>query len=129
MTATAGYKGFLKIGVNAVAFVVDHDLAFSQEMFDITAMNQGNAWKVFIPGLLDATVKVTCKWDFTDTNGQLAIWNAFTNGTLLTMTVSPNGVNSFSITAYVKSLNPKSAVNKEDDVSFDLQCTGAVTYA
>ncbi len=128
MTAIAGYRGYVKVATFSVALVVDHDLAFSQELYDITAMNQGNAWKAFIPGLLDATLKIACKFDFTDTNGQLALWTAYLSDTLVTATVSPNGTSFWSITAYVKSINQKNAVNKEADASLDLQCTGIVTY-
>jgi hypothetical protein len=124
-------KGQIKNGANSIALVKDHDLTLPAEMYDITAMggSSGSPAKVFIPGLLDATVKVNATYDFTDTNGQLALFNAWLNGTLLTMTVSPNGTNNFSITAYVKQIDVKTAVNAADSVAFDLQCTGAVSYA
>lgn len=129
MAATAGYKGYLKNGSNSVALVVDWDAQFDAEMYDTTALNQGNAFKNFIAGLLGATLKVNVIWDFTDTNGQLAIWNAFLAGTTLTMTASPNGTNSFALTVLVKQINPKVAVNKEVTAALDLQVTGAYSFA
>jgi Phage tail tube protein len=128
MTATAGYKGNLKIGANSVALVTDHDLQVQSEMYDITAMNS-TAFKNYIPGLVDATVKVSCIFDFTDVNGQLALWNALLNGTLLTMTVYPDTTHAFSITAYVKQIDVKTTVNKEDSASIDLQPTGSISFA
>lgn len=129
MPATPGYKGYLKNGANSVALVVDWDAQFDAEMYDTTSLNQGNAFKNFIAGLLGSTLKVSVIYDFTDTNGQLAIWNAYLAGTALTMSASPNGTNAFALTCLVKQINPKVAVNKEVTAALDLQVTGAFSYA
>ena len=127
MAALAGYLGNIKIGAHQVALVTDTDFTGTQEMYDITSMGTGSAAKAFIPGLTEGTCKISLKFDYTDINGQVALWNAWLAGTLLTITLTPNGTNTISFSAYVKQMDIKTAVNKETTADVDLQPTGTIS--
>ena len=129
MAATPGYKGYLKNGANSYALVTDWNGTFDAAMLEITSINQGNAFKNYIAGLIGATLKASVIWDFTDTNGQLATWNALLSGATLSVSTSPNSSNAFSLTVLVKQIDVKVDVKKENTATLDLQVTGSFSYA
>lgn len=130
MSANQGYLGYIQIGSNKVANVKSVSFDISRMMEDITALSTSGSpttAKAFLPTLLEGTCSLTCNYDLTDTNGQLAMQNALLNGTLLSVTLSPNNVNTYAFSAYVKKEGAKNDVSKVNEGSWELQPTGAFT--
>jgi predicted secreted protein len=126
MAAVVGFSGSVKIGANTVALLDNWELNPSADVLDKTSF--GESWKTKIVGLKDWTAKASGKYDFTDTNGQLAIWTAFLNGTTVAVHFSPNGTSDFTGSAFVKSPPIKSAVDATVSVDFEFEGTGALTF-
>ncbi len=128
MAAEAGYQGWVKNGTNYIAQIKSDTFDLERAMEDITSMsNTGtpSPFKEFLPTLAQMTFSITCNWDLTDTNGQLAMQNALINGTLLSFTLSPNnGTNTYAFSAYVKKIQNKTDVSKAVESQIDLQPTG-----
>ncbi len=127
MAAVVGFEGSVKIGANTVALLNEWELNPTSDILDTTAF--GNSWKEKLAGLKDWTVKASGFYDFTDTNGQKALWDAFNNGTTVSLVLSPDGTQTFTGSALVKSPPIKSSVDSTVSVEFDLEGTGALTYA
>lgn len=129
MAASPGYDAQIKVGSNIVALVKSTQFDMQSAMEDITSMLASpNGYKVFLPVLKEMSNSLVASWDNSDTNGQLALQNAWGNNTLLTIMVTPNGgTNSYTFSAYVKKISIKSDVSKVNESSIDLQPTGAPT--
>ncbi len=129
MSASPGYDAQIKVGTNIVALVKSTTFDMQSAMEDITSMLASpNGFKVFIPVLKEMASSLVASWDNSDTNGQLALQNAWAANTLLTIEITPNaGTNSYTFSAYVKKIAIKSDVSKVNESSIDLQPTGAVT--
>jgi hypothetical protein len=129
LSATPGYEAQIKVGTNAIALVKSTQFDMQAALEDITSMLASpNGFKVFIPVLKEMTSSLAASWDNSDTNGQLALQNAWVNNTLLTIEVTPNGgTNSYTFGAYVKKISIKSDVSKVNESAIDLQPTGAPT--
>lgn len=132
MTASAGYPCTLKNGSNVVGECKKMDLGFDVDQYDVTKMTGfgGSNWRTFIPGLAKSTLKGEFNLDMTDTNGQLAFFNAISAGTLFTLhaMTGVTSTSSYDISAYVKNFSPSLDVGAEEKVSIEFQPTGAVTY-
>jgi len=132
MTATAGYPAQLKNGANIVAETKKLDLGFDIDQYDTTKMTGygGSNWRTFIPGLAKATCKGDFSLDMTDTNGQLAFFNAISSGASFTLhcLTGVTATSSFDITAFVKNFSPSLDVSKENTVAIEFQPTGAVSF-
>jgi hypothetical protein len=129
--ALAGYNTTVKLGSNLIAGINNVTFDAALDQLDTSAFNVGV--RSFIPGLSGATITVSGDYDPTDTNGQVALVNAWSNKTLLTTTTAPeflvNGTNGFSADAYVSAFNVGSAVEGKATVSFTLQLTGTITVS
>lgn len=132
MAASAGWQGLLKIGTFTVAQVQEVDEDFENILEDVSVM--GTRAEQFLPTMVKGTIKTKLFYDMTDTNGQLAVQNAFfaSPPTLLSMSFSPvNGATNttISFSAYVAKLSIKDAVEKAVTNDVDFQPTGAFTVA
>ena len=127
MAALVGYNGNVKIGANTVALMDSWELSPTANVMDITSF--GNAWKVKLSGLKDWTAKVSGQYDLTDTNGQMALWPAFLNGTTVSLELDVDGTHKFTGTAFVKSPPIKVGVDAVESIEFDLEGSGSLTYA
>lgn len=131
--AIAAYPATLKIGVNAVQDIMLQEYPFKMGMVETTAFSgSGGAavgTKTFIPTLIEAQIKASGSWNKADTNGQLVIETAFFARTTVTIIFSPNGTNTYTLTAFVMDYAIKADPKSKVDVDFTLQMTGAVTLA
>ena len=126
MTAIVGYAGAAKLSTNTIALIKSWELPLNNDLADITTF--GDAWKDYLPTLNGADPKIEGFWDMTDTNGQLALQNAYLNSTSVTLRLYVNTSNYYSGTAYIKSLNVKAAVDGVIEFSADLSFSGAISY-
>lgn len=132
MAAQAGYAGTVSISTHVIANVKSDTFDLTRMMEDITAMSTSgtpSAAKSFLPTLYEAACTLTCNWDLTDTNGQLAMQTAFFNGTLLSFVLSPNnGTNTYVFSGYIKKIGVKDDVSKIVEASYEIQPSGVVSF-
>lgn len=132
MTASAAYQGELKVGSNVVAEIQKVDLSIDVDQYDVTKLvgSGGSNARIYIPGLAKASLKLDASLDMTDTNGQLAFFNAISTGASFTLAVltGVTSTSAYNLTGYVKTFNPKLDVGAAETVSIEFQPSGAVTY-
>lgn len=126
MAALVGFGGNVKVGANAVALMDNWELNPSANMLEKTSFQE--SWKTKLAGLKDWSAKASGRYDFTDTNGQLALWNAFINGTTVAVSFLVDATHHLDGTAFVKSPPIKAGVDALIDVEFDLEGTGPLVY-
>ncbi|SRR6266702_288473 len=132
MGAIAAYQALLKVSSATVAQVQEVDADFENQMEEVSVMGQRG--RQYLPTLYKGSIKAKVFYDMTDTNGQLAIQNAFfaSPPTLLTMTFSPaNGATNttYSMTCYVAKMSIKAAVDKAIADDIELQPTSTISAA
>lgn len=125
MAALAGTGGSVKVGANTVALIKDWEISPSSNIMDITSF--GDTWKNKLAGLFDWTAKISGFYDFTDTNGQKALWDAFTGGTTVSLVLYTDTTGNITGTALLKSVPIKVGVDATADVEFDLEGISAPT--
>ena len=65
----------------------------------------------------------------TDTNGQLAIQNAWLNGTTLSANFKVSSTQTYSGSVLVESMGVQVPIGDKVSVSFSFRGTGALSYA
>ncbi len=131
MAIITGDKGAIKIGTNNVAEMESWELSADKNMIESTIF-ANSGWRTPIPGGKSWTASGSGNFDFTDTNGQLALWTAWTDGTAVTLKLYQDttvaALKYFSGQAYVKSISSKSAADGKGDVSFSFEGSGELQY-
>ncbi len=127
MATSHGKDGIVKVGANAVAETTQWSVTQTAETADDTA--QGDSWRSHIVGLNAWTASITCHWDPSDTNGQVAL----TIGASVTLNLYPSddasGDAEYTGTATVTSIGIQSSVDGIVSQSFDCQGNGALTIS
>ncbi len=87
MSTHWGLEGSVRLGSNAVAEMIEWEFTEKVEPVDDTSM--GDAYKTHIAasGIKEWSGSMTCHWDETDTNGQVAM----TVGASVTLNMYPEG--------------------------------------
>ena len=120
-----GSEGTVKIGSNAIAEVRSWELSRTAEMIEDTEI--GDAAKTFQAGNTSWSGSVSCFWDETDTNGQVAM----TAGASVTLNLYPEGATTGDIyytgTALITGITRRAGVNTMVEADFSFQGTGALT--
>lgn len=127
MAQIAGKTGSVKLGANTVAELDNWNLSIDVDMLEITKFL--DSAKGYIAGLYAWNGKASGRFDQTDATGQAALQTALLNGTTVALKLYVNATNSYSGTAFVKSMNPKASVSGTVEVEFSFQGSGALTYA
>jgi predicted secreted protein len=91
----------------------------------------GSSWKTKLAGLADYTIKIGGNFDLSDAQQAALQAAVLTNpGATITWKIYPSGTGAaYSGTALVKTEGIKFAVSSEEQVTFDLEGNGALTYA
>jgi hypothetical protein len=131
MAIVTGSNSKVTIGTTPVTVASVTSISFSPtaEINKVTAM-QDTAQKV-LPGTMSFSGSVTVKLDPADTNGQVALINAFINGTSLSFRIYTDIANThyWSGSGYIKSMPHKIAGGKAiTEVEFQYESDGAWTY-
>ena len=71
MSTFYGNNGSVRVGANTIAEVTAFDISHSSETIETTSM--GDATKTFMAAKQEWSGSITCHWDDTDTNGQMAL--------------------------------------------------------
>lgn len=130
--ALSGNEVTIKLGTNAIAGINNIGFDTALDQLDVTAFG-GTGDRVFIPGLAGATMSLEGDYDYTDTDGQKVLVDAWKGKTLLEDTTQPtftvNGTNGFSADAYVSAFSINPTVEGKVVVSYTLQLTGEITIS
>lgn len=128
--AIAGKSGSLYVGATPakVAEISGWSLDLGGDNIDTTNLDS-SGWKEFLAGLKEWSGSAEGNFKFTDTTGQKAIFDAWTNGTSLTAEFRLGATSpKFSGTIYVNGISIEDPVDDKITVSFDFQGSGALTY-
>lgn len=127
MSTYHGKNGVVKVATNAVAEVTQFSHTETAETADDTAM--GDDWRTHKAGHKAASGSITCHWDPSDTNGQVAL----AAGESVSLKLYPSGAESgdqeISCTATITSVGVQSQLEGIVSQSFDYQVNGATTHA
>jgi|SRR5579859_2506620 len=129
--AIAGYKATMQIGSTPVTMtnIQTADLQIDQDVYDISDL-AGGVWKKKLGGMTGYTLKIGGNYDLTD--AQMLSLQALiltTPGTVANWTIlTGNSTHSYAGTLLLKNMNIKFDVKKQQEVTFDGEGTGAVTY-
>jgi predicted secreted protein len=126
MATTAGKDGAVKLTTNSVAEVDTWSLDSSLDIQDITSF--GDAWHRKAGTLKDWSGKFSGRLDMTDTNGQLAVWNALNGLTTVAIRLYVGATNYFSGTALIKQWSPKSSVDGMVEFDATFEGSGALSF-
>lgn len=131
---TAGNKAIVQINnstYQTITGIKTADIQIGTDIYDITDLN-GNSWKLKLAGLSDYTLKLAGNFDLSDAQQTLLQADIITTpGTTVAWRVYPAGVGGthyFSGNALIKTYGIKVDVKSEEQVSFDLEGTGAISY-
>jgi hypothetical protein len=120
-----GSEGIVKLTTNTVAEVRAWELSHTAEVIEDTEL--GDANKTFQAGNASWSGSVSCFWDETDTNGQVAM----TAGASITLNLYPEGASStdkyYSGAAIVTGITRRAAINGMVEAEFTFQGTGALS--
>lgn len=129
--ATAGYAGLLKVGSVALIQLSSVEITANGDKYDVTVMSGMStpAWKAFISGLRDWTLKISGFWDQINDADQATLWTDYNNGTLVSLTFSPNtGTNNFTGSAIFTSIGMKFPVGGAETVDWSFQGSGPLSF-
>ena len=122
-----GSEGTVKVGANAYSEIRSWSL--SEEAETIEDPTMGDAARTYQVGLKTWSANVTCYWDETDTNGQVAS----AVGNSITLNLYPEGATSadtyYTGTGIVTSTEKSAELDGMVEISFDVTGTGALSTA
>lgn len=121
VSPTAGGAGVY----TAVAGIKSINAELSGQNLDITVFTA--SFVARIQGLKDTKFALAGVYESADTNGQLAIQNAYLNDTILWIQMLYNGVNGFKQEVKVAKFAVDASVDKTVDVIIDLEGHSVVT--
>lgn len=128
--ATAGCGASFLLGTNTVAELTNVSNSFTGETLDVTTFDS-SCVREFIAGLRSGTMDITGFYDPTDTNGQVAMWTAWYEGTTLTGAQQPkflvDGTNGFSGDGVISSYSVDATVDGLVNFSATIQMTGTIS--
>lgn len=127
--ATAGMVAGLYISTNKIAELTAPKISSGAEIIDITSLDSAG-WKESLAGLKDWSISSDGNLKMTDTNGQAALWTAYTTGASVSLVfrLGSTATPSFSGSAFVTKFEPGADVTGKQTISITLTGTGALTY-
>ena len=127
MATHTGSQGTVKVGSNAVAELKSWTLDQTQDTVETTKL--GDVVKTYSVTQSSSSGSLSCHWDETDTNGQVAL----TIGATATLNLYPEGATSgdtyYSGSAIITSVGVSQSHDGLVERSFGFQISGAVTIA
>jgi len=118
-------EGTVKIGSNVIAEIRDYSIEQTANTIETTEI--GDTSKTFVAGQVASSGSMTCFWDETDTNGQVAM----AVGNSVQINFYPEGDTGgdtyYDMQALITSVGVSASVDGLVERSFGFQGTGAVT--
>lgn len=118
--ALAGKGGSVYLGANKVAEITSWSLDLGADDIEITSFDSAGK-KEFLAGLTEWSGSFEGNFKPDDTNGQKAIFEAWANGTPVSLVLKVDDTVSFSGSAFVK---PSVEVPADDKASFSCDFQG-----
>jgi predicted secreted protein len=136
MAAKAGYLAVVQINnttYTTVGGLKTADLQIGTDLYDITTL-AGDGWKTKLPGLADYTLKLGGNFDLSDAQQAMLQAAVITvPGLAVDWKIYPAGTGAgapfYAGTCFIKTEGIKFDVKNEEQVSFDLEGNGAITYS
>ena len=127
MSNHKGSEGLVKIGANTIAEVKDWSLSETADTIEDTIM--GDVARTRKGSLTSASGTISCFWDETDANGQIAMQA----GSEVALKLYPEGSTSgdyfASVSAIITANDSSAAMDGMVEASFSFESNGAVTWA
>lgn len=123
--AIAGKEGSVYIGANKVAEINTWSLDLGADDIEITSFDS-NGWKEYLAGLKEWSGSFEGNFKPTDTNGQVALINAWVAGNSVSLELRIDATKKFSGSAFVKP-SIEMPVDDKGGFSCDFQGTGELT--
>lgn len=120
-----GKNAVIKQGATAINGLNDAGISFDGALIDGTTFSDGG-WKKQLQGLKSGKLSLSGFYKGIDT-GQVALYNAWANGSNVSVTYLPDGINGWTFDYKVSSMNMGAAVAGEVSVSYELESDGAVS--
>lgn len=134
--AIAAYPATIKSGSTVINDIMTYELPLKMDLVETTAFSgSGGAAigvKTFVPTLTGTQIKASGSWNAaigTGDTGQLALQTAFLGRSTVSLVLSPNGTNTYTVTCYISDMAIKADVKGVVTVDFTLQTTGALVAA
>ena len=122
-----GSEGVVKIGANTISEVKDWSLSETADTIEDTTM--GDVARTRKPSWTSASGSLSCFWDETDANGQIAMQA----GTEVALKLYPEGATSgdyfASVQAIITSQDASASMDGMVEATFSWESNGAVTWA
>jgi len=122
-----GSEGLVKIGTATVAEVKDWSLSETADTIEDTTM--GDVARTRKPSLTSASGTISCFWDETDANGQIAMQAGSEVALKLYPEGSASGDYFASVSAIITTQDASAAMDGMVEASFSFESNGAVTWA
>lgn len=127
MAIVTGANSKVMIGSNVVGSITSVSFSPQAEINKVTAL--GDNYQKVIPGTMTFSGSMTCKLDTGDTNGQVALINAFIGGNSVSFKIYTDTAHYWSGSGYIKSMPHKIAGGKAvTEVEFQYESDGQWTY-
>lgn len=128
--ALAGKSVVVAVSVDDVTYYTvaemnDMSMSFSGDNIDVTVF--GEDFINRIQGLKDGSYSLSGFYDPTDTNGQVAVRDAWLNDTTLYARIFPNGTAGFKQEVKVSSYEVSAGVDGAVELSIELEGTGTIS--
>lgn len=123
--AIAGRGGSVFLGANRVSDIANWSIDAAADNIDVTDFDS-NGWKEFLAGLREWSGSFEGNLKPGDTNGQLALVNAWLNGTTVSLELRVDATRKLTGTALVQ-FSIEMPVDDKGAFSCDFQGTGALT--
>lgn len=129
-TPILGVGGGVKNGANKILNINTWSIAIKVSTVDTISFGSAGGWNTRISTFKDWTAKCDGKTDASDTNGQLALINGLGNTFTLEFDVSGTvGDGKWSGTGILVGIDPKSDAGGMNEIGFNFEGTGALTFA
>ena len=125
--ALAGKNGSVYSGANRLEQVSSWSMDLKTDTVDVTNMD-GNGWKEFLATFKSWTGKVEVEFAMEAASKQLDWFNAWVNGTILTLKLKLDPTHGFNCSATISGVSVSAAVAGKVTMTFEMQGTAGITY-
>lgn len=125
----AGVNANVKIGANAVAWMNTWSITIKGNVKETTSFQSSGAYRTLTSTTKEWSAKIDGPLDGTDTNGQVALINGLGSTFSLELDTDAAGTHKWTGSAILVGIDPKSDAKDVNQVTFNFDGTGAITWA
>lgn len=119
-----GLTASVKIGATTLGYISGVDLTLDKDIIEILAF--GMEFKEKVPAIKDWSASIDGTVALATGGSQKALFDAFNDSTMITVSIYLNETTYFSGNAYVQSFNMSAAPDDKINLTAELAGTGAV---